>query len=226
MESTPCSRVYQVFYRPTNNGGRFPGHPGNRNKLRTAALWMDDFAPFVWAGPNKDLETDIALAGPLDERRALQRRLGCRPFSEFLAEAWPESEVSSPADLRVGTFQHGDSKLCLDTLGRVDLGTGVGPYGCNHGGSQRFVWLRNGWVMPLNKMEICLGPALKWVRCGAFVRGDKLKGAVWELRDGALRNGAKCVRTPRSGDKSIVLDECGGGEAGGWEFAPDAHFPA
>ena len=80
LECMPCSRVYHVF----RHGGSAYDMPGThlaKNKLRTAAIWMDEFAPVVEYGlgftPERKAEM-VEVREDISEMVALRERLQVR----------------------------------------------------------------------------------------------------------------------------------------------------
>lgn len=71
-----------------------------RNVRRVAAVWMDDAEQLVVSGRTdglgdggtvgRQISRELANDGALNERRALRRRLGCKPFRWFLEHVFPD----------------------------------------------------------------------------------------------------------------------------------------
>jgi polypeptide N-acetylgalactosaminyltransferase len=232
VECAPCSRVYIVFYKKSQNGAT-PGHHYSRNKLRTASLWMDDHGAFVKTGIGKGPPN---AAGPLTARQQLRNRLQCKSFQWFLDNVYPENEiVKLPGDIVIlGPIQSSaKEKWCIDTLQRLEFGKTVGVYNCNNGWSQKFVLLGNGHIMPLSKMEICLDYSLKWARCGTIAgqkQREKKMGWRADFLSGTIQtiSGSKCLTL---NGKDMLLAPCCQDESDAcqhqsWKFSSYTDFMA
>jgi len=160
IEFIPCSHVYHVFresryWQGTDSGGvayKVPAMDITRNKLRAAAVWMDEYARLVeYASPI--LPSDMPM-GDLSDRKALRERLQCRSFKWYLDNV-AKSIVAPPSDgLLAGALRNPSLNACIDTLG----GDQPGLYPC-HGqhGTQGLVMDTGGLVrVPLLMYKSCL----------------------------------------------------------------------
>mmetsp|Transcript_123317 Transcript_123317/g.349403 ORF Transcript_123317/g.349403 Transcript_123317/m.349403 type:complete len:778 (+) Transcript_123317:165-2498(+) len=162
IEFVPCSHVFHIFRSAThwqgkNSGGvayKVPAYDITRNKLRAAAVWMDEFGKLVeYASP--PLPKGWSL-GDVEGRRKLREKLKCKPFSWYLKNVAKDVFAPNPEGLRAGALANVDSGGCIDTLG----GNEPGLYPC-HGqhGSQGLVMDGDGLVrIPLLMFAKCLVP--------------------------------------------------------------------
>jgi len=160
IEFIPCSHVFHVFrhatfWQGTDSGGvayKVPGFEITRNKLRTAAVWMDEYAKLVeYASP--PLPPGASL-GNLEERKQLRKKLQCKSFAWYLEHAAPGTFAPESKGMKAGALMNPRLKACLDTLGGYEPGL----YPC-HGqhGTQGFVLDGSGLVrVPLKMYEWCL----------------------------------------------------------------------
>lgn len=231
IEFLPCSHVFHVFrisafWQGTNSGGvayKVPAWDITRNKLRTAAVWMDEYAQLVqYASP--PLPQDWSL-GDLEPRKRLREKLHCKSFKWYLENAAPWVHAPKVQGLQAGALKNSVLGGCIDTLG----GNRPGLYPC-HGqhGTQGLVMDDDGFIrIPLRMFEDCLLPAtdgtnLKLGRCPKSVDGatwtlDK-ESRHFELRGGRrLRGGTHlCLQgLDKPTDKSpfdVQLVRCAEGE--------------
>ncbi|CEM24008.1 unnamed protein product [Vitrella brassicaformis CCMP3155] len=164
LECSPCSRVFHIF-RKGGSGYSSPPNALTINKMRTAAIWMDEFgdlARAVLGRPTTDL-------GSLDEMRALRERLQCKSFKWFFDNVWPESYITElPRDVPfMGEIKNRASNRCVDSMGRNSPGQKIGIVEC-HGmrGPQEFMYFRvPKHIMPVRNDEACLKPPNELVWC-------------------------------------------------------------
>lgn len=104
----------------------FPGGSGSvfaRNTRRAAEVWMDEYKGLYYDAypPAK-----YVPYGDISERTELRKRLGCRPFSWYMANVYPELKAPLMSNGIGGDVlsKHGAIRqtaehegLCLDTMG-------------------------------------------------------------------------------------------------------------
>ena len=166
LEVHPCSRVGHIFREesPLSNeplSTSPPNAPSNstvgyqavgyqeRNRLRTAAVWLDAHQKYVFLGSKADF-------GEVAERRALRARLGCRTFAWYLSHVYPEHEpTQNPTDLELlGTGGGGKKlsgltrprrdrgvRLCASTLSGAAAAVGLGSTRAIGWGTIRFIFI-------------------------------------------------------------------------------------
>eukprot|EP00435_Cladocopium_sp_Y103_P070221 s765_g34.t2 len=160
IEYVPCSRVYHIFrsaryWQGTDSAGvayKVPGFEIIRNKLRAAAVWMDEYEVLVQHA-SAPLPPGVTL-GDLEARKSLRQRLKCKSFKWYLENVAKEVFVPSINGLRAGALRNVKLDACIDTLG----GNRPGAYPC-HGqhGTQAIVIDGQGMLrIPLLMYEKCL----------------------------------------------------------------------
>lgn len=151
LEIDPCSRVGHIFR--SKSPLKFNGENYQvRNKMRTLAVWLDDYAQRIGGDALKSFDY-----GDVSEQVALRKRLQCHSFQWYLDNVFPDHAVLS----HVTTLNHMETRLCLDTMGKTEEGSEIGLYGC-HGpeGNQRFeIDASEAGASRIKVDEKCLMPA-------------------------------------------------------------------
>eukprot|EP00041_Stephanoeca_diplocostata_P014834 m.280150 g.280150 ORF g.280150 m.280150 type:complete len:652 (+) comp19820_c0_seq9:134-2089(+) len=203
LECSPCSRVYHIFRN--HHPYTLPPNSITRNKLRTAAIWMDEYAPIVQTALGNP-EMDI---GPLDHMLALRKRLECKPFSWYMKEVYPTNIFSDMSELHaLGDIKNKGTNQCLDSLWHEQPGQSYGIYGCHgQGGTQAFALLKSTKrICPLSNLDVCLLPSLVLGTCDG-------EAARWEYTtEGYLLHSDtnKCLVVDDSaGRLQLQMSSCG-----------------
>eukprot|EP00397_Hematodinium_sp_SG-2012_P014273 GEMP01014505.1.p1 GENE.GEMP01014505.1~~GEMP01014505.1.p1 ORF type:complete len:637 (+),score=139.26 GEMP01014505.1:563-2473(+) len=224
MQSIPCSRIGHVF----RTGKYWQGlvfsvgpHVITRNKLRAAAVWMDDAATIVeLAFPVLPADQSI---GDLSVPRKVRDRLQCHDFNWYLSTVYPELWKPSLQGSHHGSIQHmitTSNPACLDTL-MGNKGDAIGAYPCHYQhGSQAFLLTGNGKLrVAMMDFTTCLSVKIAGLRGAAAVMlsdcadsdapwtFDIVDAKVGTLRQGDMCMGAMIAETPKS-PFSLTLTKC------------------
>lgn len=164
-----------------------------KNKLRTAAIWMDEYDFIVKEAIGADSNVEI---GSLDEMKALRERLQCKSFDWFLKNVYPEGIITDRSDIQaLGPIKNVDTNHCLDTMQRTWADAKLGAYPCHGKGSQRFLTLsRTHELRPIGNLELCVTARLSITWC------EQSADAKWDLTaNGQLKS--------RSSHQCLTVDD-------------------
>ncbi|XP_034142665.1 polypeptide N-acetylgalactosaminyltransferase 13 isoform X2 [Esox lucius] len=135
LEIITCSHVGHVFRKATPYS--FPGGTGqviNKNNRRLAEVWMDGFKDFFYI-----ISPGVARVnyGDVSSRKALREALQCRPFSWYLENIYPDSQIPRRY-YSLGEIRNVETNQCVDNMGRKE-NEKVGFFNCHGmGGNQVF----------------------------------------------------------------------------------------
>eukprot|EP00056_Hartaetosiga_gracilis_P022984 m.34518 g.34518 ORF g.34518 m.34518 type:complete len:571 (+) comp9928_c0_seq2:87-1799(+) len=202
LECMPCSRIHHIFRKGGHAYSLPAGHVA-KNKLRTAAIWMDDYAYIVKEAIGHS-NTDM---GPLDHMLKLRKDLKCKSFDWFLKNVYPEGIITDHADIRaLGTLKNIGTGKCIDNMQRNYADGAIGVYGCHNGPSQTYLSLsKTNELRPIGNLELCVTSKLTVSWCEA--RHD----VTWDFdaTSSILKNRSsqKCLAVTKDGN-SLVLETC------------------
>jgi polypeptide N-acetylgalactosaminyltransferase len=214
----PCSRIHHIFRKGGHAYSLPPGHVA-KNKMRTAAIWMDEYGFIVREAIGAtDGHTDI---GPLDHMLELRKKLNCKSFDWFLKNVYPEGIITDRSDIRaLGEVKNVATNLCLDTMQRNWADSKVGVYSCHGKGSQRFLWLgKTRELRPLGNLELCLTSRgiISWCESNRDVN------FAFDEGNGQFRNEKTglCLEPGEGG--VLMYTACSGSEKQRWTVVD--HYP-
>jgi len=174
IEYVPCSHVGHVFRTPAYWQGqvyRVPGEEIARNKLRTALVWMDDYAKLVEFA-TAPLPESLPM-GDLGPRKRLREKLQCKDFTWYMRHVVPSMFAPRlTKEAKGGCLQNKVKDGCLDTLGQSGDGAEMGVYPCHfQHGTQSLVLDADGLVrLPGTGYEECMtldrSDVVRLKRCG------------------------------------------------------------
>ncbi|KAM7097201.1 polypeptide N-acetylgalactosaminyltransferase 13 isoform X3 [Ciconia boyciana] len=174
LEIVTCSHVGHVFRKATPY--TFPGGTGhviNKNNRRLAEVWMDEFKDFFYIISPGVVKVDY---GDVSVRKALRENLKCKPFSWYLENIYPDSQIPRRY-YSLGEIRNVETNQCLDNMGRKE-NEKVGIFNCHGmGGNQVFSYTAD---KEIRTDDLCLdvsrlnGPVIM-LKCH-HMRGNQL----WE----------------------------------------------
>ncbi|XP_028847063.1 polypeptide N-acetylgalactosaminyltransferase 13 isoform X1 [Denticeps clupeoides] len=135
LEIVTCSHVGHVFRKATPYS--FPGGTGqviNKNNRRLAEVWMDEFKDFFYIISPGVMRVDY---GDVSSRKTLRESLHCKPFSWYLENIYPDSQIPRRY-YSLGEIRNVETNQCMDNMGRKE-NEKVGFFNCHGmGGNQVF----------------------------------------------------------------------------------------
>ncbi|XP_004555469.1 polypeptide N-acetylgalactosaminyltransferase 13 isoform X2 [Maylandia zebra] len=135
LEIVTCSHVGHVFRKATPYS--FPGGTGqviNKNNRRLAEVWMDDFKDFFYIISPGVMRVEY---GDVSSRKTLREALKCKPFSWYLENIYPDSQIPRRY-YSLGEIRNVETNQCMDNMGRKE-NEKVGFFNCHGmGGNQVF----------------------------------------------------------------------------------------
>uniref|UniRef100_A0A8C3H6T6 Polypeptide N-acetylgalactosaminyltransferase n=2 Tax=Durocryptodira TaxID=1579337 RepID=A0A8C3H6T6_CHRPI len=140
LEIVTCSHVGHVFRKATPY--TFPGGTGqiiNKNNRRLAEVWMDEFKNFFYIISPGVTKVDY---GDISSRLGLRHKLQCKPFSWYLENVYPDSQIPRHY-FSLGEIRNVETNQCLDNMARKE-NEKVGIFNCHGmGGNQVFSYTAN-----------------------------------------------------------------------------------
>jgi len=161
MVDAPCSRVGHIYrkYSPFSGAGK--GDYLGRNYKRVAAVWMDEYAEFVYKKRPHYRDLD---PGDISAQLALRERLQCKPFKWFMKEIafdltkhYPPVE---PKDFVNGEIRSAENpKFCVDSQfkganERISLEK-CSKDSPGSSGEQRFALTWRKDIRPQKRQKVC-----------------------------------------------------------------------
>ena len=172
LECIPCSGVGHIFRSHKYwTGSVYKVPPGwvNRNRLRAAAVWMDDKHIELVKQSIPPLPGNMTI-GDLSRMKKIKKDLQCKSFQWYLDTIYPELFFPDFSNFQwFGEIRHVATNNCLDTMRRKVQGEPVGVFPCHgEGGPQYFAGSK------INEIRV---PGVGWEFC-VDGNGGKLHGEV------------------------------------------------
>ncbi|NXD22960.1 GALT1 acetylgalactosaminyltransferase, partial [Spelaeornis formosus] len=215
LEIVTCSHVGHVFRKATPY--TFPGGTGqiiNKNNRRLAEVWMDEFKNFFYIISPGVTKVDY---GDISSRLGLRRKLQCKPFSWYLENVYPDSQIPRHY-FSLGEIRNVETNQCLDNMARKE-NEKVGIFNCHGmGGNQVFSYTAN---KEIRTDDLCLdvsklnGP-VTMLKCH-HLKGNQL----WEYDPVKLTllhvNSNQCLDKATEEDSQVPsIRDCTGSRSQQW----------
>ena len=222
LECAPCSRIHHIFRKGGHPYSMPAGHVA-KNKLRTASIWMDEYA-FIVKGALEASNPSLPDMGSIEEMMGLRKRLQCKSFDWFLKEVYPEGVITDRSDVRaMGRLRLPSKNLCLAVAGASYNGGKVTVRPCSERVGQRWLFLsKTGDIRPMSNLELCVTSEMKLAFCdrsGAPMRFD-INPATGLVRQPRARN---CLTVSATGN--LELDSCASGSNTNQVWQVDDYAP-
>ncbi|NXE97682.1 GLT13 acetylgalactosaminyltransferase, partial [Menura novaehollandiae] len=199
-----------------------PSHPAAPNPgtwIRINGIWRG-----LWDVPQTLMGCSPAIPGvvkvdygDVSVRKALRESLKCKPFSWYLENVYPDSQIPRRY-YSLGEIRNVETNQCLDNMGRKE-NEKVGFFNCHGmGGNQVFSYTAD---KEIRTDDLCLdvsrlnGPILM-LKCH-HMRGNQL----WEYDAERLTlrhlNSNQCLDEPSEEDRLVpTMRECGSSRSQQW----------
>ncbi|XP_029559238.1 polypeptide N-acetylgalactosaminyltransferase 13 isoform X2 [Salmo trutta] len=215
LEIITCSHVGHVFRKATPYS--FPGGTGqviNKNNRRLAEVWMDGFKDFFYI-----ISPGVARVGygDVSSRKALREALQCKPFSWYLENIYPDSQIPRRY-YSLGEIRNVETNQCVDNMGRKE-NEKVGFFNCHGmGGNQVFSYTAD---KEIRTDDLCLdvsrphGPVVM-LKCHQM-KGNQMFEYDAERLTLLHVNSNQCLDMPTEEDKMVpTLGDCTGSRSQQW----------
>uniref|UniRef100_A0A8D2PD29 Polypeptide N-acetylgalactosaminyltransferase n=1 Tax=Zosterops lateralis melanops TaxID=1220523 RepID=A0A8D2PD29_ZOSLA len=137
--------------------------------------------------------------GDVSVRKALRESLGCKPFSWYLENVYPDSQIPRRY-YSLGEIRNVETNQCLDNMGRKE-NEKVGFFNCHGMGGNQVNKNREKHLK--NKEDIFHG-----------IKSHSLNSPLLTLRH---LNSNQCLAEPSEEDRLVpTMRECGGGRSQQW----------
>uniref|UniRef100_A0A0N5ADE3 Polypeptide N-acetylgalactosaminyltransferase n=1 Tax=Syphacia muris TaxID=451379 RepID=A0A0N5ADE3_9BILA len=205
LEIVPCSHVGHIFRKKSPYKWRTGVNVLQRNNVRLAEVWLDDYKHIYYQRINNKLGD----YGDVSERKKLRERLQCHSFKWYLDNVFPDLFLPTNAIASGEIRNRGNTRYCVDhEVGRNAVNDGVIPYPCHlQGGNQFWMLSKAGEI---RRDEYCIdftgsGPPVTYECHGS--RGNQM----WEYNDKTGRlfhpTSNKCLELSAD-NKSLVMNTC------------------
>ncbi|KAG5833853.1 hypothetical protein ANANG_G00280310 [Anguilla anguilla] len=186
----------------------------NKNNRRLAEVWMDDFKDFFYIISPGVVKVDY---GDVSSRKALREALQCKPFSWYLENIYPDSQIPRRY-YSLGEIRNVETNQCVDNMGRKE-NEKVGFFNCHGmGGNQVFSYTAD---KEIRTDDLCLdvsrlnGPVVM-LKCH-HLKGNQMFEYDAERLTLLHVNSNQCLDMPSEEDKMApTLRDCTGARSQQW----------
>uniref|UniRef100_A0A8R1Y8Y0 Polypeptide N-acetylgalactosaminyltransferase n=1 Tax=Onchocerca volvulus TaxID=6282 RepID=A0A8R1Y8Y0_ONCVO len=205
LEIVPCSHVGHIFRKKSPYKWRTGVNVLQRNNVRLAEVWLDDYKEIYY----KRINHRLGNFGDVSERKKLRERLKCHSFKWYLNNIFPDLFLPSEAIASGEIRNLGNRKYCVDhDVGRNVINDSVIPYPCHlQGGNQFWMLSKTGEI---RRDEYCIDFTGRGSPVTYECHGSK-GNQLWEYnhKTGRLYHpvSRKCL-TLSDDDKMLIMNIC------------------
>ncbi|XP_076438477.1 polypeptide N-acetylgalactosaminyltransferase 5-like [Babylonia areolata] len=194
VELIPCSHVGHIFRR--SNPIKWTGNIGNKNSVRVAEVWMDDYKNYFYERINYNLGD----FGDVTERKLLRQKLGCHDFDWYLKNVFPNMVI--PRDMKfAGEVRNVAAGKCLDSMGSPSMQPRLEH--CHNLGGNQFWYFTHQGDLYQDSNHVC-------EKDGGLTQRGSCTNGLWTYRDDRTlqhtRSG-KCL-SGTAGTEDLSLQPC------------------
>ncbi|XP_046740715.1 putative polypeptide N-acetylgalactosaminyltransferase 9 isoform X1 [Diprion similis] len=205
LEIVPCSHVGHIFRKRSPYKWRSGVNVLKRNSIRLSEVWLDDYAKYYY----QRIGQDKGNYGDVSDRKALRKKLNCKPFKWYLDNIYPELFIPGEAVASGEVRNLGEgASTCLDSPARkADLHKPAGLYPCHRqGGNQYWMLSKTGEI---RRDESCLdysGTDVILYPCHGSKGNQQW---IYDAQTKQIRHGSsdKCLAITESKQR-LLMEEC------------------
>ncbi|KAH9505791.1 Polypeptide N-acetylgalactosaminyltransferase 5 [Bulinus truncatus] len=219
VELIPCSHIGHIFRR--TNPIKWNNNIGNKNSIRVAEVWMDDYKNYFY----ERILYSLGDFGDVSARKELRKNLGCKTFQWYLRNVYPNIEIPSRIKY-AGEARNFASPRCVDSMGGPnEKQPAPKMYPCHGQGYNQFWYLTDDGQIMQDEWKIC-------VSHGAVISSTVCEnvGPSWQYRDDKtlLHLASGLCMTSGVNDDNITVTRCSDSKWQKWEVQArrkDLTFP-
>ncbi|KAE8596663.1 hypothetical protein XENTR_v10016188 [Xenopus tropicalis] len=222
VEIVPCSRVGHAYQNHTMHNS-VQNEDVLRSKVRTAELWMDSYKAIFYRNVGNSLLNRIQESD-INEHEQLRQRLGCKRFQWFLANVYPEINMSTSTLESSGQLFNAGFGLCMTHTFRERLFvTPVKLSSCDENGNQVFEYNSVNEIR-LTSVPLCLTVRHEQISFENCTTSKPAASRLWHFgQAGSITHipTGKCIEAMGTGArKSLYLNPCSDHRNQIWKMLP------
>ncbi|XP_046350003.2 polypeptide N-acetylgalactosaminyltransferase 1-like [Haliotis rufescens] len=210
IETPVCSRVGHVFHKHASYSKIRQGaqEAGEANNARVAEVWMDDYKKYYY---DEKKNGQFYKPGDVSERRRLRERIGCKPFSWYIENVYPEVAIPSDGVYSGELRNMATPNMCLDMM-TSEEGKQPAMYLCHgQGHAQMFDMTDLGEIVSLGCCLRHRGGNVYVAKCTWSSESH-----IWEYKDKLISRHNNCLTV--NATQHVVMEECSGKKSQQWTW--------
>ncbi|CAL8072254.1 unnamed protein product [Orchesella dallaii] len=225
IEYISCSRVGHVYKSRATYRAILGDSYLNRNNLRLAAVWMDEYAQYYYQTIGFEFED----MGDISERLAIRKRLNCKSFDWYMHNVYPEGFNPKTAIFN-GELRNlgGKLNMCLDIVKSKKIP--VGMYNCHGlGRNQHYYYTENNEIRNYDDcLDYYMKPNFNSLNAGHCHGAKGNQQFVYNNETGLIHHPkSNTCMTMTENQKAMIMAPCTGHLNQRWWFLnfPIIHPP-